>query len=150
MASMPKLPCMFTSSMYKSRALYPFYWYFRVWLNVLLVVTIWNAVVELIFVFNVEVCKNPVFFEEFWFFGDAGKWDTNQGNYKCLRGCELWEDDEQLLDEDQREGRRLLPQVDPPAIDAIELPNVFMAPPPYNPPHYQAVELEWIYDDGMI
>lgn len=51
------------------------------------------------------------------------------------------------MDEDQREGRRLLPQVDPPA---IELPNVFVAPPPYNPPHYQAVELEWIYDDGMI
>lgn len=84
---------------------------------------------------------------------DTGKWDTNRNNYKCLRGCELWEDDEQLLDEDQRQDQPIPRIVDPPAFFGLPVPVA--APPPYNPPRYQAqyqppAEFEWIYDDGMI
>ena len=75
--------------------------------------------------------------------------------YKCSRGagCELWEDDDMLLEEDQRQGRVDVqePVAQNPVVqEAIVPPRppAETAPPPYQE-HHVNVEFDWILDNGM-
>ncbi|KZP22010.1 hypothetical protein FIBSPDRAFT_787821 [Athelia psychrophila] len=80
-------------------------------------------------------------------------WDTKA--YRCTRGagCQLWEDDDQLLDEDQRGdvARPILP-----AAPRVPAPVLAPAPPAAHqhvplymrdpPPRYENEEFDWMYN----
>lgn len=79
-------------------------------------------------------------------------WDKKE--YKCSRGpgCQLWEDDDMLLEEDQRPGgavaqERVVREV----AHQAPIPDmpVFRPPPP---PPYQHIygDFGWIEDDGKL
>lgn len=62
-------------------------------------------------------------------------WDKK--SYQCSGGtCPLWEDDDMLLDEDQRDARPIAPLI--PVID------MEMEPSSYDRRSY----FDWIYDEG--
>lgn len=77
-------------------------------------------------------------------------WDTK--NYKCTRGtgCELWDDDDMLLDADQR-GQQIEEPIDIPELQPV---TPEPAPPPYilrQYPQYTVTpqsDYSWIHDDG--
>jgi hypothetical protein len=107
-------------------------------------------------VLNVEVCLCNDFLTTSFNHLPA-VWDTKV--YKCSRGagCELWEDDEMLLEEDQRQGRAGVQEAVPqeaavlaPRFDIFDL----VAPPRYAPPRYQqnpdTGNFEWILEGSKL
>ena len=71
--------------------------------------------------------------------------------YKCSRGagCELWEDDEMLLEEDQRQGRVNVRE--PVAQEAIAPPTPLfgaVAPAQYQEYHTTG-DFEWIHEGKL-
>ena len=73
-------------------------------------------------------------------------WDTKV--YKCSRGagCELWEDDEMLLEEDQRQGRANVQE--PVAQEAIATPAPLFGV--VAPAQFHATgNFEWIHEGNL-
>ncbi|KIM87741.1 hypothetical protein PILCRDRAFT_814454 [Piloderma croceum F 1598] len=78
-------------------------------------------------------------------------WDMEA--YKCSRGagCELWEDDDMLLEEDQRQGGVDAQQ--PLAQEAIAPPHIFHVPgvAPLRHQEQRVIrDFDWIEDEGVV
>lgn len=101
---------------------------------------------ETIFVLNVEVCFIKTILLILYSTFLLAAWDIKA--YKCSRGagCELWEDDDMLLEEDQRQGGANAEEVIAPPQPLVNVPEA--APPLYQ--EHQAIgDFDWIHDDGM-